>query len=113
VHDQIEGTVQQRFQVVRGTRVLIGMLLSGLGPTGTTPHVSLFYSLRADRLEEHRASDFSKWKASVLSDAPAAAAVLEHLRSHDDLLFSEYHDVVMWPWNVGRLSSCPPRLPGA
>ncbi len=94
---------QQLFQVVRGTRVLIGMLPSGLGPTGTTPHVSLFYSLRADRLEEHRASDFSKWKASVLSDAPAAAAVLEHLRSHDDLLFSEYHDVVMWPWNVGRV----------
>ncbi|MDP3234041.1 MAG: NAD(P)/FAD-dependent oxidoreductase [Myxococcales bacterium] len=94
---------QRLFQVVRGTRVLIGMLPSGLGPSGTTPQVSLFYSLRADRLEEHRASDFSKWKASVLADAPAAAPVLEHLRSHDDLLFSEYHDVVMWPWNVGRV----------
>jgi 2-polyprenyl-6-methoxyphenol hydroxylase-like FAD-dependent oxidoreductase len=94
---------ERLFQVVRGTRVLIGMLPTGLGPTGTTPLVSLFYSQRADRIEAHRSSDFGRWKAAVLADAPAAAPVLEHLRSHDDLLFSEYHDVVMWPWNVGRV----------
>lgn len=94
---------ERLFQVVRGTRVLIGLLPTGLGPTGTTPLVSLFYSLRGDRLDAFHAGDFAQWKAGVRADAPAAAPVLEQLHTHADLLFSEYHDVVMWPWNVGRV----------
>lgn len=91
------------FQVVRGTRVLVGLLPSGLGPSGETPQVSLFYSLRADRLDAFHAGDFDAWKAGVRADMPAAAPVLDQLASADALLFSEYHDVVMWPWNVGRV----------
>lgn len=91
------------FQVVRGTRRLIGLLPTGLGPTGSTPLVSLFFSLKASELEAFHASDFGEWKRGVLEDAPSAAPVLEQLSGHSDLLFSEYHDVVMWPWNFGRV----------
>lgn len=91
------------FQVVKGTQTLIGLLPTGLGPRGSTPHVSLFFSLPAHAVDAFRASDFSGWKRQVLADAPGAAPVLEHLHSERDLLFSEYHDVVMWPWNVGRV----------
>ncbi|MCA3012317.1 MAG: FAD-dependent monooxygenase [Myxococcaceae bacterium] len=89
------------FQVVRGTRTLVGLLPTGLGPVGGVPHVSLFYSLRADRVARFREAPFSAFRQAVLADMPAAAPVLERLGGPDDLLFSEYHDVVMWPWNVG------------
>lgn len=92
---------ERLFQVVRGTKVLVGLLPTGLGPEGDVPLVSLFYSLRADRVDAFKAEHFGRWKQTVLGDVPAAAPVLEQLRSPDDLLFSEYHDVVMWPWNVG------------
>lgn len=94
---------QRLLQVVNGTRVLVGLLPSGLGPTGNTPQVSLFVSWPADEVDTFHRSDFGEWKARVLRDSPASAPVLEQLHTHDALLFSEYHDVVMWPWNVGRV----------
>ena len=91
------------FQVVRGTRRLIGLLPTGLGPTGDTPLVSLFFSLKATELEAFQGLDFGEWKRGVLEDVPSSAPVLEQLDGHANLLFSEYHDVVMWPWNSGRV----------
>ncbi len=91
------------FQVVRGTRRLIGLLPTGVGPEGGPRQVSIFFSLRGDRLDEFQASDFGQWKQSVLDDVPEAAPVLAQLDSHASLLFSHYHDVVMWPWNTERV----------
>ncbi len=91
------------YQVVRGTRKLIGLLPTGLGPQGDTPLVSLFYSLKATEVDAFRERDFGEWKREVLAEVPASAPVLEQLEGHGALLFSEYHDVVMWPWNVGRV----------
>jgi 2-polyprenyl-6-methoxyphenol hydroxylase-like FAD-dependent oxidoreductase len=65
--------------------------------------VSFFYSLRGDRIDAFKTGDFSKWKAEVLADVPEAGPVLEHLPSADAMLFSGYHDVVMWPWNTERV----------
>jgi 2-polyprenyl-6-methoxyphenol hydroxylase-like FAD-dependent oxidoreductase len=91
------------FQVVRGTRRLIGLLPTGHGPEGGPRQVSFFFSLRGDQFDAFPQVDFAKWKAEVLADVPSAAPVLEQLHSADDLLFSHYHDVVMWPWNTERV----------
>ncbi len=91
------------FQVVRGTRRLMGLLPTGIGPQGGPRQVSFFFSLRADQLEAFHAGDFEGWKAGVLEDVPESAPVLEQLTRHDHLLFSSYHDVVMWPWNTERV----------
>ena len=91
------------FQVVRGTRRLIGLLPTGVGPQGGPRQVSFFFSLRADQLDAFHAGDFEAWKAGVLKDMPESAPVLDQLRAHDSLLFSSYHDVVMWPWNTERV----------
>lgn len=93
----------QLFQVVRGTQQLIGLLPTGVGPQGGPRQVSFFFSLRGDRLADFRAGDFGQWKQGVLRDAPEAAPVLDQLHAPDDLLFSHYHDVVMWPWNTERV----------
>ncbi|MBL8954633.1 MAG: FAD-dependent monooxygenase [Myxococcaceae bacterium] len=91
------------YQVVRGTKTMIGLLPTGLGPTGSTPLVSMFYSLKASELEAFRQRDFGEWKAHVLEAVPSSGPVLDQLDGHDSLLFADYHDVVMWPWNVGRV----------
>jgi 2-polyprenyl-6-methoxyphenol hydroxylase-like FAD-dependent oxidoreductase len=89
----------QLFQVVRGTRRLLGLLPTGLGPTGSEPRVSLFWSIPAREIDAWRAAGLEAWKAEVSSFTPRAAPVLAQIRSAEQVLFSEYHDVVMQPWH--------------
>jgi 2-polyprenyl-6-methoxyphenol hydroxylase-like FAD-dependent oxidoreductase len=91
------------FQVVRGTRRLIGLLPTGHGPEGGPRQVSFFFSMRGDQLAAFPRCDFEAWKAEVLADVPEAGPVLAQLADHRALLFSHYHDVVMWPWNTERV----------
>lgn len=90
-------------QVVNGTRRLIGLLPTGRGPEGEEGFVSLFFSLRGDEVAAFRQGDFARWKEGVLRDVPEAQPIVAQLHAQSDLLFSEYHDVVMWPWNTGRV----------
>jgi 2-polyprenyl-6-methoxyphenol hydroxylase-like FAD-dependent oxidoreductase len=90
---------RELFQVVDGTRRLLGLLPTGLGTGGTSRKVSLFWSIRADRVGTFRFGDFARWKSDVLAYAPRAGAVLEQIRDASALLFSDYHDVVMRPWH--------------
>src|SRR5262249_7901544 len=53
-------------QVVRGARRMLGLLPTGFGPgAGSVPLVSLFYSLRADRLRAWQDAGLAAWKADV------------------------------------------------
>ncbi|MFO0573684.1 MAG: NAD(P)/FAD-dependent oxidoreductase [Polyangia bacterium] len=97
------------YQVVDGTRRLLGLLPTGLGPRPAdraepaagpdVPLVSLFYSVRIDDVPALRAAGLLAWKAEVRRLAPAADAVLGSIRSIDQLLLSEYSDVVMERWH--------------
>ncbi len=91
------------FQVVNGTQRLMGLMPTGVGPDGGPRQVSFFFSLRGDAVDAFRGGDFAQWKAGVLADVPEAAPVLDQLQGPSDLLFSHYHDVVMWPWNTERV----------
>lgn len=76
----------------------------GLMPTGFAyrqmqqPVVSLFWSLRADRLDAWRATGLDAWKKTVLSLAPIAQ-VLAHINSPDQLTYASYADVRMPYWH--------------
>ncbi len=97
-------------QCVRGSRRMLGLLPTGLGPqsrdldgdaTRELPLVSLFWSLRADRVAAWRAAGLDAWKREILALVPAADRVLAQIESPDQVLFSAYHDVTMWPWDDG------------
>jgi 2-polyprenyl-6-methoxyphenol hydroxylase-like FAD-dependent oxidoreductase len=90
----------QLYQVVNGTRRLAGFLPTGLGPEGHTPKVSLFWSIRCDRLEAWREAGLDAWKREILSYVPRADALLAQIQRPEQVLFSQYHDVVMRPWNT-------------
>lgn len=90
-------------QYVRGTKRLIGMLPTGLGPTGDMPLVSLFYSQRADGVEAWRRAGLEAWKASIIADVPAAEPVLEQIDDQAQVLHASYLDVVMPRWHAHRV----------
>ncbi len=100
VPDETNRYTGRLFQVVRGTQRLIGLLPTGHGPGGGPRMVSFFFSLPVAAREAFFEGDFDAWRAGVLEDVPSAAPVLERLAGPEALLFSEYHDVSMWPWNT-------------
>jgi 2-polyprenyl-6-methoxyphenol hydroxylase-like FAD-dependent oxidoreductase len=91
------------YQVVRGTSSMMGLLPTGRGPEpASPPQVSLYWSLRADRLDAFRRG-FSQWKAQVLRDDPRAAFMIEPLHDPEELLFAQYRHVSMPRWHGERI----------
>lgn len=92
-------------QISDGTRHLLGLLPTGLGPSGTGSdehRVSLFWSIRGDRIDAFRRAGLASWKAQVLRYEPKAAFVLSQIEDVDQLLSANYHDVVMSRWHTPR-----------
>lgn len=90
------------YQVADGNQRFVGLLPTGHGP-GVHPGprlVSLFWSLRADRVDAWRARGLEAWKDEVRALAPAAAPVLDQIESAEQVLFALYHDVVMDRWST-------------
>jgi 2-polyprenyl-6-methoxyphenol hydroxylase-like FAD-dependent oxidoreductase len=87
-------------QVVRGARRMVGILPTGLGPAdGGVPLVSLFFSLRADRVDEMRARGAEAWKAEVRELTPDAEDLIDPIRDLEQLTFASYYDVTMPRWH--------------
>lgn len=86
-------------QVVDSARHMLSFLPTGLGPSGDTPKVSLFWSIRADRVDALRAAGFPAWRETLLRFEPR----FEALNVTDFGLFSRYRDVAMYPWHADRL----------
>lgn len=90
-------------QVVRGTGTLYGLLPTGTGPSGETPWVSLFWSLRADRVEAWRRGDLEAWKKDLCSLAPHSAPLVAQIDRPEQLLFSHYVDARLPRLHHGRV----------
>jgi 2-polyprenyl-6-methoxyphenol hydroxylase-like FAD-dependent oxidoreductase len=92
-------------QIADGTRHFLGLLPTGLGPSGggSDEHqVSLFWSIRMDRVAHFRERGLEPWKAHVRRYEPEAGFVLDQIESVEQVLEAGYHDVVMWPWHTAR-----------
>lgn len=91
------------YQVVRGTRRMLGLLPTGVGPgdpAPATPLVSLFWSMPAAGVAAWRERGFAGWCDEIRAMAPHAGFVVDQIDSPDEVLFSSYLDVVMSPWNA-------------
>jgi len=91
-------------QIANGTRHMLGLLPTGRGPVGGSDEqlVSLFWSIRMDRIDEFRRAGLGTWKEQVLRYEPDAAFVLDQIESTEQVLTAGYHDVVMSPWHTQR-----------
>jgi len=97
------------YQVVQGTRKLLGFLPTGLGPTPPEPNsrevplASLYWGLHEDDEPAWRRRGLSKFRDEVLRYEPHAEAFLDSIDDLDQVLFARYHRVVMRPWHYGRI----------
>jgi len=104
IGDDPEGTFDGTlFQVVESTRHMMGLLPSGLGPTGETRKVSLFWSIRADAVGEWRERGLEPWLATMAQLEPRAVPLLAQIQRPEQVLFARYWDVVMTPWHAPGL----------
>jgi len=89
-------------QVVDGNQRFLGMLPTGHGPGPKLgPRlVSLFWSIRCDRVDAWRARGLGPWKDELAELAPESVDVLDQIESIDQVLFASYHDVVMHRWST-------------
>ena len=94
-------------QVVDGNHRFLGLLPTGLLPPSRestlspSPRlVSLFWSIRGDRVNAWRERGLDAWKKEVLELAKEAEPVLDQIDDPSEVLYAAYHDVVMHRWHT-------------
>ncbi len=92
--DTFGPTLDQHFD---GARRMAGFLPTGSG------QVSLFWSIRLDRIEAARAAGIDALREDLLALAPSAAPVVAGLRSFDQLMPATYRQVSLARWHDGTL----------
>ena len=83
-------------QWYRGAHQMLGLMPTGfhrLEDLGEAPLISLFWSVRADKVEALRAAPLEDWKAQVLSLAPQAKCFIDQIHHWDQLAWARYADV--------------------
>lgn len=95
-------------QTCEGTRTLLGLLPSGLGPRRAPGEkdrrlVTLFWSVRVDAAEALKNAGLEAFRREAVRVDPRSAPVVAQLRSMDELLLSTYLDVVMDDWHTSGL----------
>ncbi len=91
------------YQVVRGTRSMIGFLPTGRTVGGHSPLVSMFFSVELAAVGALRTRGLAAWKEQVVREVPAAEPLLRDIGSFDDLTVAAYMDVRMRPWHSGAV----------
>jgi 2-polyprenyl-6-methoxyphenol hydroxylase-like FAD-dependent oxidoreductase len=91
-------------QVVDGPRRMFGLLPTGRAPRGDDLVVSVFWSIRADRVAALRARGLAAWRAEALALHPASAPIVEQVSDLGQLAFTQYRDVRMRPWHGDRIA---------
>jgi 2-polyprenyl-6-methoxyphenol hydroxylase-like FAD-dependent oxidoreductase len=81
------------YQVVRGTRILLGLLPLGGG------RCCLYGTLRRDEKDAVWQRGFAAWRDGVLRLCPPAAELLDDLRDFERVSFTTYQHVWMGGWH--------------
>ena len=85
------------YQVVRGTRILVGILPMGEG------RASFFWGDFQNQIDTLRARGFAPWREEVLALCPAAAEIFEELKTFEQMAFVTYVRVACPRWHDDSL----------
>ena len=87
------------FQIVHGTRRLLGFLATGRDLDGGEPLVSLFWSIKLADEAAIRALPLDDWKRVILDLSPRASSLLDQIQDWSQVLTARYGDVAMSRWH--------------
>jgi 2-polyprenyl-6-methoxyphenol hydroxylase-like FAD-dependent oxidoreductase len=90
-------------QVIDGPRRMFGLLPTGRAPRGDDLVVSVFWSIRADRVAALRARGLGAWRAEALALDPRTAPILDQITDVAQLAYTQYRDVRMRRWHGDRI----------
>jgi 2-polyprenyl-6-methoxyphenol hydroxylase-like FAD-dependent oxidoreductase len=93
--DEARAFRHELFQAVDGAHTMLGLLPTGTRPGDSTPRVSLFSSVRLDRVAAVRARGLAAFKDEARRLTPRAEPVLAQIESFEQLLVAPYRDVRM------------------
>jgi FAD-dependent urate hydroxylase len=87
------------YQMVHGTKRLLGFLATGTELDGGEPLVSLFWSIKLTDDEAIRARPLDEWKQVILDLCPRADVLLDQIQDWSQVLTARYGDVSMNHWH--------------
>lgn len=87
------------FQIVHGTRRLLGFLATGKELGGSEPLVSLFWSIKLSDEAKIRSQSLAEWKREILGLCPRAEGLLAQIDDWSQVLTARYGDVAMNSWH--------------
>jgi 2-polyprenyl-6-methoxyphenol hydroxylase-like FAD-dependent oxidoreductase len=87
------------YQIVHGTRRLLGFLATGTELAGGAPLVSLFWSIKLADDAAIRARPLAGWKRDILDLCPRAEVLLGQIGDWSQVLTARYGDVAMSRWH--------------
>ena len=90
-------------QMYEGAHTMIGLLPSGQHPVTRRSCVSFFWSLPCADYDAWRERPLDDWKAELCDQWPRLSRWLAQMKTHDDLAFAHYGDVIMSRWHCGRV----------
>ena len=90
-------------QIVDGADHMLGLLPTGMAPHRDVPVVSLFWSIRGDRVDAWRAAGLAAWRDEVLSFEPRAEPILATLTDLAPVPYARYFDISMFPFHGDRI----------
>jgi 2-polyprenyl-6-methoxyphenol hydroxylase-like FAD-dependent oxidoreductase len=91
------------YQVIEGAHTMLGFLPTGIAPGRDVPVVSMFWSIRGDRVDDWKRAGLAPWRSRILKLEPRAEGILDQVEDVDQVLFAKYRDVAMWPWHGDRI----------
>jgi 2-polyprenyl-6-methoxyphenol hydroxylase-like FAD-dependent oxidoreductase len=87
------------YQMVHGTRRLLGFLATGRELGGHEALVSLFWSIKLSDDTAIRAQPLDEWKRGILDLCPRAGSLLGQIQDWSQVLTARYGDVAMNHWH--------------
>lgn len=87
------------YQIVHGTRRLMGLLATGTELDGGEPLVSLFWSIKLADDAAIRSRPLKEWKQRILDLSPQASVLLDQIEDWSQVLTARYGDVSMRRWH--------------
>ena len=96
---------ERLLQIVQGNAHMLGFLPTGLAADDAVPVTSIYWSIRADRVDAFRRRGVEYFKESVrtMLGSDRAEPLLAQIFESDQLLYASYNDVQMYPWAHDRV----------
>lgn len=93
-------TLEQRY---KNASHMVGVLPVGKSNGDSIVSAAFFWSIKVSDYQKWQEQEFSEWQRYAINLWPETEFILNQFKSHDDLIFSTYRDVILRKYNSGNI----------